>query len=225
MLQKTEGIVLNFIKYGDSSIITRIYTRKLGLQSYIVNGVRSAKGRQKIAFFQHLTILDLVVYFKENAGLNRISEMKCSEVFHDLPYNHHKTAIALFISDVLARCIHDHNPNTELYDFLKEAVLNLDKTNAKTENFPVYFVGKLIYHLGLLPENANELFEQVGYRAHQGILLSILDKLIQNSDYTTLEMANKDRRELMNILLKFLQLNFESIGKMQSLEILKEILE
>ena len=46
MLEKTEGIVLNYLKYRDTSIIVRIYTRKYGLQSYIVNGIRSQKSKK-----------------------------------------------------------------------------------------------------------------------------------------------------------------------------------
>jgi len=74
MLYKTKGIVINFIKYKESSIIVHILTNKFGMQSYIVNGVRSFKGTQKIALYQPLTILDLVVYKNEKRDLQRISE-------------------------------------------------------------------------------------------------------------------------------------------------------
>ncbi|WP_050977380.1 DNA repair protein RecO [Nitritalea halalkaliphila] len=45
MLITTPGIVLSYISYGDSSIIARIFTEKLGLKTYIVNGVRAKKAR------------------------------------------------------------------------------------------------------------------------------------------------------------------------------------
>ena len=49
MYSQTKGIVLSSVKYSESSIICKIYTAKLGLQSYIVNGVRKKKGgRRKI---------------------------------------------------------------------------------------------------------------------------------------------------------------------------------
>ena len=47
MLHKTNGIVLKVIKYSESSIISNIYTERFGLQTYIVNGVRSAKAKGK----------------------------------------------------------------------------------------------------------------------------------------------------------------------------------
>ena len=39
MITKTKGIVLNYIKYGDTSIICKIYTKLFGVQSYIINGI------------------------------------------------------------------------------------------------------------------------------------------------------------------------------------------
>ena len=61
------GIVLNYIKYGDTSIICKIYTEQYGLQSYIINGVRNSKSKN-IGLFQPLNILDMVVYYKKNSG-------------------------------------------------------------------------------------------------------------------------------------------------------------
>jgi DNA repair protein RecO (recombination protein O) len=82
MLHKTKGIVLHYIKYSETSIIVKIYTETFGIQSYIVNGVRSKNNKNKIALFQPLTLLDMVVYHKANAtSLNRIAEVRCSEPF------------------------------------------------------------------------------------------------------------------------------------------------
>ena len=43
MLHSTKGIVLRTIKYGDTSIVVAIYTELFGVQSYLVNGVRTEK--------------------------------------------------------------------------------------------------------------------------------------------------------------------------------------
>ena len=73
MITKTRGVVLNYIKYGDTSIICKIYTEQFGLQSYIINGIRNSKSKN-IGLFQPLNILDLVVYYKKTSGLQRIKE-------------------------------------------------------------------------------------------------------------------------------------------------------
>ena len=53
MLIKTRGIVLSYLKYRESSIIARVYTERLGVQSYVVNSVRKAKPPGRIALWEH----------------------------------------------------------------------------------------------------------------------------------------------------------------------------
>ena len=48
MVSKTNGIVLNYIKYKETSIISKIYTKEFGLKSYLINGVRTKKGKFNI---------------------------------------------------------------------------------------------------------------------------------------------------------------------------------
>ena len=43
MLEKTRGIVLSTVKYGETSIIAAIFTEQFGRQSYMINGIRSSK--------------------------------------------------------------------------------------------------------------------------------------------------------------------------------------
>jgi DNA repair protein RecO (recombination protein O) len=95
MLHKTKGIVIGFIKYGDTSIIAKVYTELYGMQTYIVNGVRSKSSKNKIALFQPLTILDMVVYHKENRDIHRLSEVKCHVIFHSIPFNQKKISMAI----------------------------------------------------------------------------------------------------------------------------------
>src|SRR5688572_23398311 len=98
MLQKTRGVVFRFTKYGESSIIVNIFTAQFGLQGYIVKGVRSRSAKGKIALFQPLTLLDLVVYHRENANLMHIREAKCIHLCDNIHRDVRKTTIALFIN-------------------------------------------------------------------------------------------------------------------------------
>ncbi|MBP6511643.1 MAG: recombination protein O N-terminal domain-containing protein, partial [Bacteroidia bacterium] len=43
MLQKTRAIVLDITPYAEASIIVKAYTETMGLQSFLVNGVRKPK--------------------------------------------------------------------------------------------------------------------------------------------------------------------------------------
>ena len=82
MLQKTNGIVLRSIKYGDSSLITTIFTSVSGVQTYIVQGVRSAKqGKNRAGTFQPGMLLDLVVYQQPQKNMQRIREFQPAYIY------------------------------------------------------------------------------------------------------------------------------------------------
>src|SRR5882672_735328 len=97
-IHKTKGIVLRAVKYGETSLIVTIFTEIFGVQSYMVNGVRTStkKGTGKANLFQPSAILDLVVYHNELKHLNRVKEFRWAHlyttIFSDVP----KNAVALF---------------------------------------------------------------------------------------------------------------------------------
>ena len=99
MLHKTRGIVLNYIKHRETSIITHIYTELFGRQSYIINGVRSHRSKIKLTLFQPLTILDLEVYYKPVRDLQRIKEVRNHTLLFNIPNDIHKSSIAIFIAE------------------------------------------------------------------------------------------------------------------------------
>ncbi|MGA0942798.1 MAG: DNA repair protein RecO, partial [Flavobacteriaceae bacterium] len=74
----TELIVLSRLRYGDTSLIVRAYTRELGLQSYMIKGVlKPKKTGLKPSYFQSLTRLNAVVtYSAKTQKLEAIREAK-----------------------------------------------------------------------------------------------------------------------------------------------------
>ena len=92
MIHKTKGIVLRAVKYGETSLVLTLFTELFGLQSYIVNGVRtiSKKGSSKSVFFQPSAILDLVVYHNEYKNLQRIKEYKWAHLYQHVFLRVHK---------------------------------------------------------------------------------------------------------------------------------------
>ena len=105
MLQQTQGIVLKTFKYSETSLIVRIYTEKLGLQSYLINRVRHKKAKIKPALLQGLSVLDMVVYHRQNKNIQHIKELKLAYVFSAIPFDTVRSSIALFIAATSALTI------------------------------------------------------------------------------------------------------------------------
>lgn len=227
MLHKTAGIVLSTIKYRDTSLICRIYTEKLGLQTYIVNGVRSKKAKNKIALFQPLTILDLVVYKKENSDIQRISEMKILYPYQSIPFHFIKSTIALFLTELLSKVLREEQENEALYGFLSRSFMVFDLKEDDFTNFHLQFMLKLTPFLGFALHRSEELMSEVAsYKslpvdAH---LEEKVNQLIASPYETPVVLSNAERRILLDLILSFYRLHIEGLKELKSLKVLQEMM-
>lgn len=228
MLKKTKGIVISYIKYRDTSIITRIFTRDLGLKGYIVNGIRSSKSKSKMALYQPLTLLDLVVYDREGSTLHHISEAKLDYAFQRIPFEFHRSGIALFIGEILGKCIYEAYQNEELFDFLFQAVQLLDTEKMTLGTFPISFLIQMTKYLGFEPENAGNFYDQLpvdrGNITHREKEAQ-LDQLIRERFICTTPISKSIRKELMEDVLLFYQLHLENFTDIKSLSVLRSLVE
>src|ERR1019366_7795268 len=142
MLHKTNGIVLRSIKYGESSLVTTIFTAAYGVQTYMVQGVRSSKAKQNRAgTFQPGMLLELVVYQQQNKNLQRIREFQVAYIFGAFQEDVVKNSIVLFSTEVLLRLLPENAPLPALFDFVYEYFITLDKMPATgIANFPLFFI-------------------------------------------------------------------------------------
>ena len=103
MLHNTKGIVLRVTKYGDTSIITSIYTELFGLQQYIVKGVRvsSKKGSNKGVFYQPGAILELEAYHSPLKAMQILKEANWGYVYQEVYSNVVRNAVATYIVEIL----------------------------------------------------------------------------------------------------------------------------
>jgi len=154
MLHSTKGIVLRTVKYGETSLIVTIFTELFGVQAYLVNGVRAStkKGAGKANLFQPSAILDLVVYHNELKHLNRIKEFKWGNLYMHILSGVKKNAVALYMVELLTKCLKQPEANPELFHFVEDSFLHLDKSSdAVTANFPLFFALHLPVFFGIPP--------------------------------------------------------------------------
>src|SRR3990172_7140574 len=122
MIYKTRGIVLHHIKYSETSVIAKIYTELFGLQSYLINGVRSQKAKVKANLLQPLSLVDMIVYHKEKKGLQRIRDVSGNPPLSSIPYDFPKSSVALFIAEILYKSIREEEANTNMFEFIFHSI-------------------------------------------------------------------------------------------------------
>ncbi|AIZ63120.1 hypothetical protein PK28_04395 [Hymenobacter sp. DG25B] len=237
MLIKTRGIVLGYIRYRETSIIARVYTERLGLQTYVVNGVRKAKPPGRIALFQPFTLLDLVAYTSRTGGITRLSEFRCSESFSSIPYDVRKSSVVLFLSEVVSRTVLEEEENVLLFTFLHDSILAFDQQKEGFENFALAFLLRLASYLGFGAESGQEITSQVAFAGAAPTTAAdsgptalrfqefdqYFDELLRDPGSASVPNG-RVRRELLLVLIRYYQLHIEKLGEIRSLAVLSEVL-
>jgi DNA repair protein RecO (recombination protein O) len=240
MLHKTRGIVLKTTDYGESSVIVQVFTEKLGLQSYIINGVKKPKAKISRNMLQPLHLLDMVVYHKSAGNVQRISELKTSPVLLSIPYDVIKSSMAMFLNEVLYKSIRQQTADENLFDFVFSAIEWLDHQTVGLANFHLLFLVQLTRYLGFYPDryqaNEADYFDLkngvfVKYKPDTFSYLSPphtqnFGRLLQCSfeSLPALKLSNDERRYLISKLLEYYALHIEGFGNINSHEILEEVL-
>lgn len=240
MLYKTRGIVLHQINYSESSIIARIYTEQLGLQSYIIKGARSRKSAVKAKTIQPLALLEMIVYKKEKSALQTIKELRNTYPQSSIAFDVHKSSIALFINEILYKCIREEEPDSSLFEFIHNSIHILDLKTANYANFHLLFLIKLSKYLGFSPRDnytiQNNYFDlregsfKNGPPAHNYFisfpLSEYLHRLISlNFDsIDELKISTRERRELLQKLIEYYELHIARLSDIKSHHVLESVI-
>jgi DNA repair protein RecO (recombination protein O) len=240
MLFKTKGIVIQRIKYSETSIIVKIYTEIFGLQAYIVKGARSRKSKIKSNLFQNLSLLDLVVSKKEKSKINFLTEVRQAYQFTTIPFDIRKSSIAIFLNEFLYKTIREEEPNKNLFDFLFNSIQLLDHQEKDFANFHLLFLIKLTKHLGFFPHQRQaerfkyfDLTEGVFVKEkpiHQYFLNTELSLILNNLLNISFEKINEikiskiQRLQLLEKLIDYYKVHIENFKEIKSLAVLQIVL-
>lgn len=154
MKYKSRAIALTYIKQGESSIISKIFTEEKGLQSFIIKGVRSKKSKKKVSYFEPLKLLNINAKFNTKRSLQYVEEIAIVENF-DLTINKiNKNFIAFFIGEVGAKLLQENDQNATLFNFMWETTRSLYRTKNINTNFVLKYLLDLSKFLGFYPSTA-----------------------------------------------------------------------
>ncbi len=243
MIHKTKGIVLKNIKYGETSLVVTIFTELFGVQTYMVNGVRTSKqSAAKANHFQPSAILDLVVYHHEQKTMQRIKEFKFAFLYQHILHDVVKNSVALYMMELLFKCLKQPEANVDLFNFCEDCLMHLDNSsNTISANFPLFFALHLSHFFGFKmqddysSENYFLDLKEGYYINHQPLhphfvegdaAKTIADflKVLQPGELEFFKLNGEMRRKLLLYCQDYYSLHLQDFGQMKTVMILKEVL-
>jgi DNA repair protein RecO (recombination protein O) len=247
MIHKTKGLVLKSIKYGETSLVVTAFTELFGIQTYMVNGVRTSKKTgNKAALFQPSSLLDMEVYHNEQRAMHRIKECNWSFLYKNILSDVIKNSIALFMIELLYKTLKQPEENSDLFYFCEDALQQLDEASPGiAANFPLYFSLQLPqffgFRFGDMPSSLmNE--ENIYLDLQEGIFTSVHPthpyfmqkepalltaeflKIMQPDELIQVKTNQQQRRLLLSRYMEYYALHIPDFGQVKTLPVLHEVL-
>jgi DNA repair protein RecO (recombination protein O) len=241
VLTKCKAIVVKTINYSETSVVLKCYTDLFGIQSYMVNGVRSKKGSIKPSQLMPLTLLEIEAYHQQNKNLQRIKELKCVPQLHSLHFDIVKSSVGIFMAEVMHKCIQEENhADHAMFTFLHSTIQLLDLQPQSVANFPVFFLLHLSKYLGFKPKGQyteatngfdfregvfEQYYSQNPYQLSPELSL-IISELLHHAieEVINIKMDQTSRSVLLNSLIEYFQTHVEGFYEVNSHKILSEVL-
>ncbi len=233
----TRAIVLSSIKYGDTSLIVKMFTLSDGLKTYLLKGVlKSKKGKLKVAYFQPLTQLEIVAVHRNKGSLERLQEVKVIYAYESLHSDVVKNALAFFLAEMMGNSIQEEERNEGLFHFL-EAAFQWADHNRQIANFHLYFLLEVTKYLGFYPDISPPRTDYFDLQDGQYLLRPSLNPQITGAELThfeallgtnfdaihTIRIPKEERRTLLQKLVLYFELHLHGFRKPRSLEVLNEV--
>lgn len=238
---KARGIVLHTVRYGDTSMVVYMLTDLWGRQTYMVQGVRSSRGRgNKAALFQPMFPVEFEGLESPRAEMHRLKELRSDYPLLSVPFDVRKSTIALFMAEVLYRLVRESGPDPALFGFVRSSVEALDVMDEGVSNFHLWFLAHLSRFLGFSP--GNEYAEGDWFDIREGLYTGLqpVHGIAMNRDNSrifallsgcgpeslgSMALSRVSRVEFLNSLLVYYGYHLDAVQSVRSVDILRECFE
>ena len=238
MILSSSGIVLSTLRYSDSSVIARVYTREKGLRAFMVRTGKGKSAISKLSLLQPLSLVSVSFKDDERKTMHTIRSIERENSLRSIPFDPVKTCIALFVAEVIGRSIGEEEKNDELFKFLQSSILLLDD-GENPNNFHLKFMIEFTRFLGFYPQRAisgqpyfdlseGEFLQTEPPHPYflEGKLASAFSELIGTgmTSFDSVRITNSHRRELLQKLIDYYRLHLDGMKEINSHKVLEEVL-
>ncbi|MFC0877914.1 DNA repair protein RecO [Saccharicrinis sp. FJH2] len=236
MLYTSKAIVLKKIRYSDNSFITHMFTDAHGHQTFLISK-GSGKNKKASALLFPLTILEISAYLNPKREIQRIKSLHIDTPFQSIPFDHRKSAIAQFLSEVYFECVKKDIENHQLFNFLQTSIEILDIIEHNISLFHLKNLLELSRQMGFFPtNNYSDLHPYFNIlkgnftntKDNESIDKKISFQLSQLNTFTDIENFRTnikfDIGAILNLLVTYFEIHLEGFKKPKSMDVFRMLI-
>lgn len=227
------AISLTYIKYGESSIISKLFTKEKGLQSFIIKGVRKKKSKKTLSYFAPLRLLTINASFNTKKNLQYLGDVGIEKHIDYSESDMKKNFLCYFIAEVNAKVLQENENNEPLFNFVWDTAITLFESKKNDSNFALNYLINLSYFLGFGPskQDSEKLFFNLETGTFSQTKISKKTSLDEESSKYLSALLNekpicipqKKRSDLLKNLLVYYKLHHYNLSGITSHLIIEEL--
>jgi len=239
VIEKTRGIVLHYTNYSDSSGIVSMLTQNRGRQAFLARGATRGRKAGRMAMLQPLMILSIEVSAKPGREVQDLRDYSLDYVPASIPFNIQKSAVSMFLGEVMNAAIREEAADMALFSFIEESVISFDRLAVPATNFHLLFLTGLTRYLGFGPSlpvsEDHKIFDMTNgvfctLPPAAGVYIdqeysSIMKKLLSTTpaESGSLGITSSQRRRMLELIMKYYSLHLPGLKNLKSMKILQEV--
>ena len=224
MIVNTDAIVLKTFSYGETSLISRCFTKDKGKISFIIKGAKSKKNLIS-PYFQPLSFINIIYKENEKRELQIISKVSFVQIWTQIPLSLKKMSLSQSILEISDFTLEKDDPYPNLFNMLINTFQNFESGDIDENILFWNYECKILSEMGFMINiDDNSDSELISLKTNDKIINTIQQLIngnISDIDLDTISLDNK--KKISKFLYQKLCFYFEGFERLKSFRVIKDI--
>ena len=224
MIINTDAIVLKTFSYGETSLISRCFTKDKGKISFIIKGAKSKKNLTS-AYFQPLSFINIIYKENEKRELQIVSKVSFIQIWTQIPLSLRKMSLSQSILEISDFTLETNDPYPNLFNILIKTFQIFESGDINENILFWYYECKILSEMGFMINIEDKFDSEIINLKTNDKIIKTIQKLINGNisdiNFDTISLDNK--KKISQFLYQKLCFYFEGFERIKSFRVIKDI--
>ena len=224
MIINTDAIVLKSFSYGETSLISRCFTKDRGKISFIIKGAKSKRNLIS-PYFQPLSFINIIYKENEKRELQIVSKVSFVQIWTQIPVSLKKMSLSQSILEISDFTLEKNDPYPSLFNILIKT-FQIFESGDIDENILFWnYECKILTEMGFMINiDDNSDSELISLKTNDKIINTIQQLISGNISDIDLDIISLDnKKKISKFLYRKLCFYFEGFERLKSFKVIKDI--
>jgi len=224
MIINTDAIVLKTFSYGETSLISRCFTKDKGKISFIIKGAKSKKNPIS-PYFQPLSFINIIYKENEKRELQIVSKVSFVQIWTQIPLSLRKMSLSQSILEISDFTLEKDDPYPNLFNMLINTFQNFESGDIDENILFWNYECKILSEMGFMINIEDNFDSGLINLKTEDKIINTIQKLINGniSDIDPITISVENKKKISKFLYQKLCFYFDGFERLKSFRVIKDI--